>query len=137
MRKPRRVPVLYVTIAGILTRHLTYLKFSIRSRLSAVENLTLEHVVHDRSSEEHNEVDRTEWHNLLRSFSKVKTLRIDYGLVGDLSRCLQLDGGKPPLELLPKLRALTISGSGDADNAFTSFINTRQNAGQPVILARS
>jgi hypothetical protein len=102
-----------------------------------VEDLTLEHEVHNQSSEEHNEVDRTQWRNLLRSFSKVKTLRIDHGLVGDLSRCLQLDDGEPPLELLPKMRALTISGSGYADNAFTSFIDAHQNAGQPVTLARS
>ena len=67
----------------------------------------------------------------------MKTLRIDHGLVEDLSRCLQLDDGEPPLELLPKLRALTVSGSGDADNAFTSFVDARQNAGQAVTLARS
>ena len=44
--------------------------------LSVVEQLTLEHKVHSRSSEEHNDVDRTEWRNLLRSFGNVKTLRV-------------------------------------------------------------
>jgi hypothetical protein len=110
---------------------------SLSQIFSPVESLTLEHEVHDQSSEEHNEADRTEWRKLLRSFSKVKTLRIDHGLVGELSRCLQLDEGELPLELLPELQALIISGSGVVDNAFTSFIDARQNAGRPVTLARS
>jgi hypothetical protein len=107
---------------------------SLSQIFSAVEDLTLEHEVHDQSSEEHNEADRTEWRKLLRSFTKVKTLRIDHGLVGDLSRCLQLDDGELALELLPELQVLTISGtrSGDVDNAFTSFIDACQNAGRPV-----
>jgi hypothetical protein len=59
-----------------------------------VEHLTFEHEVHGRSSEEHNEVDHTEWRYLLRSFSNVKTLNIDDGLVWELSCCLQLDDGE-------------------------------------------
>jgi hypothetical protein len=104
---------------------------------SAVEHLTLAHEVHSRSSGEHNEVDRTEWRKLLRSFSNVKTLDIDDGLVKELSRCLQLEGGEHPLELLPELQELTYSGSGNANNAFTSFIDARQNAGRPVTLIKS
>ena len=38
---------------------------------STVEHLNFEHEVHDLSSEEHNEVDRTEWRKLLRPFSNV------------------------------------------------------------------
>jgi hypothetical protein len=104
---------------------------------SAVEHLTFVHEVHSRSSEEHDEVDRTEWRKLLRSFSNVKTLRIDDGLVRELSRCLRLDDGEHPLELLPELQELTYSGSGNADNAFASFIDARQNAGRPVTLIKS
>jgi hypothetical protein len=104
---------------------------------SAVEHLTLAHRVHSRSSEEHNEVDRTEWRNLLRSFSEVKTLRIDDGLVRELSHCLLLENGEQPLELLPELQELTYSGSGNANNAFTLFIDTRQKAGRPVTLIKS
>jgi hypothetical protein len=100
---------------------------------SAVEHLTFAHDVHSRSSEEHNEVDPTEWRKLLRSFRNVKTLRIEDGLVGELSRCLRLDDGDP-LELLPELQELTYPGS-DADDAFTPFIDARQNAGCPVTLA--
>ena len=104
--------------------------------LSAVEQLTFEHKVHGQSSEEHNEVNPTEWRKLLSSFRNVKTLRIATGLVEELSRCLQLDDGELPLELLPELQELTYSGSGDSANAFTSFINARLDAGRPITLAR-
>ncbi|KAF8492325.1 hypothetical protein F5888DRAFT_904470 [Russula emetica] len=106
---------------------------------SAVEHLSLVHQVHSLSSEEHNEVDRTDWRKLLRSFSNVKTLRVHHGLVEELSRCLRLDDGEHPLELLPELQELTYSGSGnrDAGDAFTPFIDARRNAGRPVTLIKS
>jgi hypothetical protein len=104
---------------------------------SAVEHIALEHHFHSRSSEDHNEVDRTEWRKLLRSFSNVKTLRIEDGLVRELSRCLPLEDGEHPLELLPELQELTYLGSSDADDAFAPFINARQNAGRPVTLIKS
>jgi hypothetical protein len=102
-----------------------------------VEHLNLEHSAHSQSFEEHNEVDRTEWRNFLRSFSNVKTLRVEDGLVEELSRSLRLDDGELPLELLPELQELTYSGSGDTGDAFKSFIDARQNAGRPVTLIRS
>jgi hypothetical protein len=104
---------------------------------SAVEHLTLSYEAHSRSSEDHNEVDRTEWRKLLRSFSNVKTLRIDDGLVSEISRCLRLDDGEHPLDLLPELQELTYSGSDNANDVFTPFIDARQNAGRPVILIKS
>ena len=106
---------------------------------SAVEHLILTHKVHSQSSEEHNEVDRAEWRKLLRSFSNVKTLRIHRRLVEELSRCLRLEDGEYPLELLPELQELTYSGSGNPNDsdAFTSFIDARQNAGRPVTLIKS
>jgi hypothetical protein len=103
---------------------------SLSSMFSSVEDLTLEHKEHSRSSEE---VERTEWRRLLRSFSNVKTLWIDEGLVGELSRCLQLEDGELPLGLLPELQELRYTGSA---NTFTSFTDARQNAGRPVILDR-
>ncbi|KAF8489543.1 hypothetical protein F5888DRAFT_1161588 [Russula emetica] len=103
---------------------------------SAVEHLTLEHEVHSQSSEEHNDVDRIEWRNLLRSFSNAKTLRVEDGLVEELSRCLRLEDGELALELLPELQELTFFGSRDTGDAFTSFIDARQNAGRPVTLVR-
>ena len=109
---------------------------SLTQIFSAVEHLILVHEVHSESSDEHNEIDRTEWRKLLKPFSNVKTLRIDDGLVEDLSRCLQSEDGEPPLELLPELQELTYSGSGDTDDAFTSFMVTRSNAGRRIALAR-
>ena len=104
---------------------------------SAVEHLTVKHEVHSQSNEEHNGVDRIEWHKLLRPFSNVKTLRIEDGLVEQLSRCLVLEDGELPLELLPELQELTYSENRDTSDAFTSFIDARQNAGHPVTLVRS
>jgi hypothetical protein len=104
--------------------------------LFAVEHLTLKHSIHSRSFEEHNEVDRSEWRKLLRSFTNVKTFRIDDGLIGELSRCLPSEDGEHPLELLPELQEVTYSGSDNADDAFTSFIDARQNAGHPVAVKK-
>ena len=104
---------------------------------STVEDLTLVHKVHSWSSEEHNKVDRTEWRKLLTSFSNVKTLRIEDGLVGELARCLPSGDGEHPLELLPELQELTYTWSGNANDEFTSFIDARQNAGRPVTLIKT
>ena len=103
---------------------------------SAVEHLTLQHQVHGRSSEEHNDVDRIEWRKLLEPFSNVKTLLVKDGLVERISRCLRLEEGELPLALLPELQELTYSGSRTAGDAFTSFIDARQNTNRPVTLVR-
>ena len=111
---------------------------ALRQVFSAVEHLTLLHEVHGQSSEEHNDVDRIEWRKLLRPFSNVKTLRVKDGLVEQLSRCLRLEDGELPLDLLPELRELTYYGSRDAGGTgtFAPFIDARQNAGRPVTLVR-
>ena len=103
---------------------------------SMVEHLTLEHEVHSRSSEEHNDVDRVEWRKLFRSFSNVKTLRVEDGLVEELSHCLRLEDGEPLLELLPELQELTYIGSGDTGDGFTSFVDACRDADRPVTLVR-
>ena len=110
---------------------------SLRQVFSTVEHLTLEHELHSQSSEEHKDVDRVEWRNLLRSFSNVKTLRVEDGLVEELSRCLGLEDGELPLELLPELQELRYFGSRDTGDAFTSFVDARRNAGRPVMLVRN
>ena len=106
---------------------------SLSQIFSAVEYLSLQHDVHSESSEEHNEVDRTEWRKLLRLFSNVKTLRVQNGLFEYLSRCLELEDGEFPFELLPELQELRYYG-GDTGDAFTSFIDTRRNTDRPVTL---
>ena len=103
----------------------------------AVEHLTLGHEVHSQSSEEHNDVNRIEWCNLLRSFSNVKTLHVDNGLAEELSRCLRLEDGELPLELLPELQELTYLRSRDTGDVFASFVDARRNAGRPVTLVRN
>ena len=105
---------------------------SLSQIFSTVENLTLEHAIHSRSSEDHNEVDRTDWRKLLRSFGNVKTLHLDDGLVEGLSRCLRLGDGEHPLELLPELQELIYLGNRDTGDAFKSFIDARRNTGRPV-----
>ena len=102
----------------------------------AVGHLILDHEVHRRSSEEHNEAGPTEWRKILSSFRNVKTLRVATGLVKDLSRSLQLDNGELPLGLLPELQELTYYGSGNTGDAFTSFVDARQKAGHPITLSR-
>ena len=103
---------------------------------SAVEHLTLRHGVHRQSPEEHNDVDRIEWRKLFRYFSNLKTLRVKDGLVEQLSRCLRLEDGELPLELLPELQELTYYGSRETSDAFSSFTDARRNAGRPVTLVR-
>ena len=109
---------------------------SLSPMFSTVEHLALEHEVHNWSSEEHNEVDHTEWRRLLNSFRHVKTLRIDIGLVGGLSRCLEVDDGEPRFELLPELQELTYSGGGSTGDSLALFIDARQNTGRPITLVR-
>ena len=101
---------------------------------SAVEDLTLEHDIHSLSSEEHNDVDGMEWRNLFRPFSNVKTLRVENGLVEELSDCQRLEDKELPLELLPELQELAYIGIRDTGDAFTPFIDAHQNAGRPVTL---
>ena len=99
-----------------------------------VEGLILEYWEPTMSLEWNNEADRTQWRELFRSFSNVKTLRVDNGLVTRLSDSLRLDDGESPI--LPELKELSYSASCDAGDAFTAFIDARQKAGHPVTLYR-
>ena len=105
---------------------------TISQNFSAVERLALEYEVHRRASEEHNEVDCTEWRKRLRSFSNVKTLSVDEGLVRELSCSLRPDNGELPSKLIPELQKLTYSWSNNAGDGFAPFIDARKNAGRPV-----
>jgi hypothetical protein len=110
--------------------------YSLSSVFSAVEHLFLKHEVHSRSTEEH-KAEPIKWRKLLNSFRNVKTLRVAEGLVEEISRCLQLDDGELPFELLPELQELAYSGSGDIGDAFTSFVEARQVlVGRTITLLR-
>ena len=134
---------IYSFVVGVLCWHLDWqvssvvqISNTLSQVFSAVEHLTLRHEVHRQSPEEHNDVDRIEWHKLFQSFSNLKTLRVKDGLVEQLSRCLRSEDGELHLELLPELQELTYYGSRDTSDAFTSFIDARRNAGRPVTLVR-
>ena len=66
------------------------------------------------------------------AISNVKTVRVDNGLVKERSRSLQPGDGELPLEIFSELQELTYSESGNTGDAFTSFIEARQNAGCPA-----
>ena len=102
--------------------------------LLVVETLILVHVEHNRSSEWHNEVDRTRWRELLRPFTNLKTLRVDHELIGKLAPTLQTEDGEPSLELIPNLKVVEYSGGDNGRDAFTPFIDERRVAGHPVNL---
>jgi hypothetical protein len=101
---------------------------SLSQVFSSVEHLTLKRKGYS-SSEERNPHNSSQWGRLLRSFSNVKTLRVDDGLVKELTCNLRLEYGGLPLELLPKLQELTYFRSSNAGDAFTSFIGARHNEG--------
>jgi len=82
------------------------------------------------SSEWRNEADPTLWRDLLRSFNNMKKLRVDDGLVRDLSRTQQPEDGESPTVLLPELTALEYPAIGDANDAFTTFSAACQNVGR-------
>ena len=133
-----KVPPLYMRI---MCRHLDWqiastvqILSALLPVLSAVDRLNL-HYEGDRSSSEwHNEGHRTQWRDLLRLFSNVKTLYVQNGLVEELSRSLRSEDGEVPLELLPNLEALFYSAAGNARNAITPFIGERWAVGRPVSL---
>jgi hypothetical protein len=109
----------------------------LREALSTVEDLTLEYRRRVVSSEWRNEADRTQWRDLLRPFNNVKTLRMNPGLVDQLSHSLQLDDGESPTELLPELKELSYSPfSLSSIHSFIPFIDARRIAGRPVTLIR-
>jgi len=107
---------------------------SLGQRFSMVEHLALEYKSRGRLIDYRDEAC-AEWRGLLRSFSNVKTLRIDYGLVEAFSRCLRLRDEEQPLWLLPNLQLFTYFGSTNADDvALNSFVDARRIAGSPITL---
>ena len=105
----------------------------LRTVLSAVVCLTFKYGKDPILPESNNnEGDHTRWREILSSFNNVKTLRVPNGLVKDLSRSLEFDEGESPVELLPELKELEYATTDDGGDAFTGFMNARQNAGRPV-----
>ena len=138
---PREGDRIYAFMMVVRCRHLDWQVATIAQLFNALSpvftdvwHLTLDYYGHFLSSEWHNEVDRTQWHELLKSFRNIKNLVVDNGLVGELSRSLSIDGIEPPPELLPELDELRIFGRGDYGDGLMPFINARQTSGRPVRL---
>jgi hypothetical protein len=108
--------------------------FNILSPLSSsVVDLILDYRSHTLSSEWHNQVDRAQWRELLGSFRNVETLRVHDGLIGEVSRCLALDG-ESASEILPELKTLVCPIGSRDDKTFAKFVHDREVAGLPVEL---
>jgi len=77
---------------------------------------------------------RTTWHDILRLFDNVKTLRVAHLFVGELDRALrpQPDDQLSVNTLMPRLREIVRYGSG-YENKFASFAEARQLAGLPPV----
>ena len=127
---------LYLDISGI---HLhwqvvsaTQIFDQLRTVFSGVEHLALEFRRYPVSSAMNDDLDHTNWGELLRPFGNVKTLRLDDELVGPLSRSLQDE--ELPTELLPELKVLEYPTSQSPENLFSAFINARKNAGHHITI---
>jgi mRNA-degrading endonuclease YafQ of YafQ-DinJ toxin-antitoxin module len=125
---------------GVMCRHLDWQVSSIAQisdvlcpLFSEVVDLTLDYRDHTLSSEWHGQADCARWRELLCSFRNVEMLRVHDGLVGEVSRALQMDVG-PPLEILPELTELICSAGRVDDKTFAPFIHEREVAGRPVSL---
>jgi hypothetical protein len=96
--------------------------------LSVVEQLTLTRLYWHKRIES---IGRTQWHELLRSFSNVKVLHVPNNFIGRVSRFLRSEDGESPLELLPNLEEITYFET-DLGQAIAPLIDERQAAGHPV-----
>jgi hypothetical protein len=99
-----------------------------------VEYLSLESSEYPTSSATDNETDRTQWRELLCSFTNVKTLHINTDFCGQISCSLQVDEGESAMELLPEFKVLKNPASDVRENPFHTFIDARKNAGHPITL---
>ena len=107
--------------------------FNVLNPLFSAVELTLDYRSHTLSSEWHNQADHTQWRKLLGLFRNVRTLRVHDGLVGELSRCLALDG-EPASEILPELKKLVCPIGRRDDKRFARFVHDREVAGLPIDL---
>ena len=104
--------------------------------LSVIEDLTLDLDQHMTPSEGQNAVDSVVWRELLLPFIGVKKLRIGHNALAFELSC-SLDPGLIP-ELLPDLRELEVHlEARQANEAFSAFIDARQQADRPVRMSVS
>jgi hypothetical protein len=104
---------------------------------SATEELTFGYRAHERSSDTRRNDGCLRWHNTLRQFTSVKTLKVANGLVEELPLDLRSDGDEHLLELLPRLQQIEIPVLDDVEYAFSAFIDSCRIAGHPVNFVRT
>ena len=112
---------------------------ALKTILSAVEHLTFKYNRHKISSEWSRQADRTHWRELLGSFDKVKNLRVEDGLIEQVSLALLAGEGESPTDLFPELQELSCPRRGvsrESSRAFTLLIEARQIAGRPITVNR-
>jgi len=140
---PREETSMYALYMGINGQHHDWHVSSAAQIISALGqvfstvvslSLYLDNWERTSSPEWHNEVDRTHWRGVLRSFNNVKTLHVQHGLLEELSRTLQLQDGESPMELLPELKELRYDAGSDISGAFVPFLDVRRHAGRPFTL---
>jgi F-box-like len=83
----------------------------------------------------YDQVDRTQWHGLFRSFNNVRKLYVKTTLVRGLGlgHSLCTEDGKQPPELLPNLEEVICTEKHD-EEGFIPFIIEREAVGRPVRL---
>jgi hypothetical protein len=105
-----------------------------REVFSEVESLTFEDetswVLHRRFA------IHASWHELLRPFNQVRTLRVSGGdLIEGLSLSLLPHDGESAIGLLPMLRVLSYPKGNQVGESCVSFLDARRNAGFPVTIS--
>jgi hypothetical protein len=105
----------------------------LREILPTVEELSLNFHKHGMPHEWRNGVVGGTWYEFLMPFEGVKKLRVGQSLALDLSRALQLDVELGTGLFLPALQELVLEEACE-DNAFSKFIDARQDVGRPVRL---
>lgn len=102
--------------------------------LSVAQELTLCFRKHGISS---NDVNLTQWHDLLRPLTRVEVLRVHPRLVRELSRALQLHDGKCPEDILPQLYELVLPSRTNNGEAIVASLNSGRTADRLIRLRLS
>jgi len=104
---------------------------------SEVEFLTLEDKTWPEKRKEFGIPSRTDWHELLGFFDKVRSLHVAGGdLIEGLSCSLLPEDQESAIGVLPGLRVLSCPKGSRVGKSCRSFIAIRRDAGYPVTLAR-
>jgi hypothetical protein len=107
--------------------------FSLIEQLSFIMNCSFSELQGE------DDIESTEFLELFRPFTAVRTLHVSRSLVPLIATALQVLIGPRATEVLPNLRDLFLGGSpipGSATEAMQPFLTARQLSGQPVAVHR-